>query len=103
MREILSTITSKGQITLPKDVRERLGVGEHDRVAFVLEDDGTIRLTKPTYPTVASLAGAAGSLGRAVSWEQMREEARDEHLARKFPPLQLDQPETAQPKTPKQP
>ncbi len=98
MREILASITSKGQITLPKDVRERLGVGEHDRVAFVLEDDGTIRLTKPTYPTVASLAGAAGSLGRAISWEQMRAEAREDHLARKFPPQQPEQIAT-----PKQP
>ena len=86
MREILSTITSKGQITLPRDVREHLGVTTHDKIAFVLEDDGTIQVRIPRYPTVASLAGAAGSLGRDVSWQEMRDSAREEHLARKIPP-----------------
>ena len=31
-----ATITSKGQITLPKEVREHLHVGEGDRVVFQL-------------------------------------------------------------------
>jgi AbrB family looped-hinge helix DNA binding protein len=37
-----STITTKGQITLPKAVREVLGVGPGDRVAFLIRDDGTV-------------------------------------------------------------
>lgn len=32
-------ITSKGQITIPKAVRERLGVGPGDRLEFVIEGD----------------------------------------------------------------
>jgi AbrB family looped-hinge helix DNA binding protein len=32
------TITSKGQITLPKDIREHLNVGPGDRVDFVVEE-----------------------------------------------------------------
>lgn len=85
MKEMLSTITSKGQVTIPKSVREHLGVGTHDKVAFVVEDDGTVRLRVPQYPNVASLAGAAGSLGRNVSWEELRDSAREDHLAHKFP------------------
>ena len=36
------------------------------------------------YPTVASLAGAAGSLPTLVRWDEVRESARDEHLTAKF-------------------
>ena len=35
-----STITIKGQVTLPVEIRRVLGVGPHDRVAFVVEEDG---------------------------------------------------------------
>jgi AbrB family looped-hinge helix DNA binding protein len=39
-----STITSKGQITLPREVRSRLGLHPGDRVDFVIEESGTVRL-----------------------------------------------------------
>jgi len=78
MKEILSTITSKGQVTIPKDVREHLGVSTNDPIAFVIEDDGTVRLHALQYPTVASLRGAAGTLGEPLSWEEMREIARED-------------------------
>ena len=38
-------ITSKGQITLPKEVRTRLGIGPGDEVEFV-EENGRYVLTK---------------------------------------------------------
>ena len=37
-----ATITSKGQLTLPKEVRSRLGVAAGDQVEFKIEADGTI-------------------------------------------------------------
>lgn len=43
-----ATITSKGQITLPKEVREALGVGTGDRVEFVAEPDGAYRVVAAT-------------------------------------------------------
>ncbi len=39
MRELSSTITSKGQVTILKAIRERMGVGPHDKVTWVIEDD----------------------------------------------------------------
>ncbi|GGJ78393.1 AbrB/MazE/SpoVT family DNA-binding domain-containing protein [Deinococcus aquiradiocola] len=35
-----ATLSSKGQLTLPKEVRERLGVQKGDEVEFTLDDHG---------------------------------------------------------------
>ena len=40
-----ATVTSKGQITIPKPVRDRMGLKPGDLVEFV-EDDGQIRMLK---------------------------------------------------------
>jgi antitoxin PrlF len=39
-----ATLTSKGQITLPKAIRDRLRVRAGDLVDFVVDDDGEIRV-----------------------------------------------------------
>ena len=36
-----TTVTSKGQVTIPKPVRERLGIKPGTRVDFRIEPDGT--------------------------------------------------------------
>lgn len=78
MKEIISTITSKGQVTIPREVRHHLGLQKGDKLSFVLEDDGSVAVHVPTYPTVAALAGAAGSLPESKSWREMREIARED-------------------------
>ena len=37
-----STVSSKGQVTIPQEIRIRLGLKEGDRVEFVIEDDKTV-------------------------------------------------------------
>jgi antitoxin PrlF len=37
-----SPISSKGQVTIPQEIRNRLGVGAGDRIEFVVEDDRTV-------------------------------------------------------------
>lgn len=54
-----SAITSKGQTTLPKPVRTALGVGEGDRVRYViLEDEVRIRPVRPISCLYGLLRGA---------------------------------------------
>jgi antitoxin PrlF len=37
-----SPISSKGQVTIPLEIRDRLGVSAGDRIEFVIEDDRTV-------------------------------------------------------------
>ncbi len=56
----VATVTSKGQVTVPKAVRDRLGLREQDQVVFTIEG-GTATLTPLPRPTAASLAGSLAS------------------------------------------
>lgn len=72
MQEIIMTVTSKGQVTIPAQVRRHLNIRKNQKIALILEADGTVRLGLPKFSSVASLRGAAGSLGRNLTWEQLR-------------------------------
>lgn len=80
MREFVSTVTSKGQITIPAEIRKKLHLDKGDKLSFVITDAGSIELRVPSYSTIASLAGAAGSLEQPIEWEDMRDLAREECL-----------------------
>ena len=41
-----ATVTSKGQITIPKEVRDFLGAREGDRLEFSMERDGRVQLRR---------------------------------------------------------
>ena len=43
---VVAKITSKGQITLPKEVRRRLGIGPGDEVEFVNENGRYVLVKK---------------------------------------------------------
>lgn len=83
--EVTSTITSKGQVTIPVAIRQHLGVKTGDKIVFIVEAEGTVRLTASRYPGIASLRGAAGALKRPLSWSEVVEIARDNHLANSDP------------------
>jgi antitoxin PrlF len=83
VKEIVSTITSKGQVTIPAEVRRHLGVTQGDKLSFVIEDDGSIEVKAPKYPDVASLAGAAGALDQPLSWAQVNEIGREDRFEAK--------------------
>lgn len=67
-----STLTARGQTTLPRSVRQALGLRPGDRVRYVLLDGGEVRLLRSR--PVAELAGMLHRPGRsAVSLEEMDE------------------------------
>jgi len=66
-----STITSKGQITLPVEVRRALGLRPGDRVSFRTARDGSV-VVEPETVDLMSLKGSVKSKVRGVSVEQMQ-------------------------------
>lgn len=66
-----STMTTKGQVTIPLDVRRRLGLNAGDRIEFVEGGDGTFAI-KPAVDDVRSLKGMLRKPARPVSVEDMK-------------------------------
>jgi antitoxin PrlF len=65
-----ATLTSKGQLTLPKEVRTALGVGPGDRVDFVRMEDGNFAVLPATH-SVKSLKGLIPKPRKTVSLDEM--------------------------------
>jgi antitoxin PrlF len=66
-----SSITSKGQATIPKLIRQHLGLEPGDRVKFFIHPDGTVVIL-PKIPTSA-LKGIVKPRRRRVTLEDMRD------------------------------
>jgi AbrB family looped-hinge helix DNA binding protein len=84
MKEIISTITSKGQVTIPTEIRKYLGLATNDKIAFVIDDEGVVRIKVPRYPTIASLRGAAGHLKKHLSWQEIQQIAYEDRFKTKY-------------------
>jgi AbrB family looped-hinge helix DNA binding protein len=68
-----ATVTSKGQVTLPQKVREALRIRPGDRIDFVLDEDGEVRL-KAGEVDVSALRGLLHRPGRRpVTLEAMED------------------------------
>lgn len=67
-----ATITSKGQATIPKAVRERLHLSPGDRVEFVVQDDGTA-LMVPATLTLAELRSVIPPPPRPLGLAEMED------------------------------
>jgi antitoxin PrlF len=66
-----TTLTSKGQMTLPNAVRTRLGLDAGDQLLVTIQDDNTVVLTRRASPSVTSLRGLLPMPSRARSIEEM--------------------------------
>jgi len=66
------TVSSKGQLVLPKRIREQLKLKAGDRVDLQIEDDEKIVL-RPLRKSLADLEGFLPKPPRAVSLEEMEE------------------------------
>ncbi|ASQ04081.1 AbrB/MazE/SpoVT family DNA-binding domain-containing protein [Sinorhizobium meliloti WSM1022] len=66
-----STITSKGQITIPAKVRTDMGLSAGDRVDFIRMEDGHYAVV-PASHSIRSLKGIVPRPDRPVSLEDMQ-------------------------------
>lgn len=70
-----ATLTSKGQVTIPKAVRDKLGLDTGDRLAFRIREDGGVEIA-PENVDLLSLYGSVKTKVRGVSVEDMKGTAR---------------------------
>lgn len=80
-----STLTSKGQVTIPKKIRERLGLEVGDRLQFRIDADGRLVVEPDSAARLGRLPGLLRHLAgeSPVTVEEMdraiRLRARREH------------------------
>lgn len=66
-----SAVTSKGQITIPAEVRRAMGLQHQDRVVFTVMPDGTTVMRAKTR-SLRTLAGLLKRTGKKLSIGKMR-------------------------------
>ena len=78
VREIVATLTSKAQVTVPAEVRRHLGLKPGDKLAFAIDGD-QVRL-QPARFTLESVFGSVEPLSGegAEDFDRQIEEAMDE-------------------------
>lgn len=67
----VATVTSKGQVTIPKEVREDLGIETGTKLYFVRTAQGYV--LKPAGNSILALAGTVQYDGPTLSVEEMDE------------------------------
>jgi len=67
-----ATLTSKGQITIPKEIREKLGLKKGDKLVLI-EKDGNLILRKVSLEEIRQKALENYESGRTLSHEDVFE------------------------------
>jgi AbrB family looped-hinge helix DNA binding protein len=75
VRTIEATVTSKGQVTLPKALRSQLGIGAGSRIRFSVGADGKAHFekVKNSLDDLWRMAGAREKPKDRMSFEEMDE------------------------------
>ncbi|HET7092324.1 MAG TPA: AbrB/MazE/SpoVT family DNA-binding domain-containing protein [Thermomicrobiales bacterium] len=82
MREIVARVSREGRVTLPAEVRRRLGIATPGKIAFVFDPDGAVSLRRLS-PTFADVKGSVPALpGETADLEEEIADAIAAHLDR---------------------
>ena len=78
MKDYTSSVSPKGQITLPLEIRKRFGIRPKDKVILTVEGEDAIRI-KPVGSRLAAGFGVAPPLKEPRTLEEIMDIAREEH------------------------
>jgi antitoxin PrlF len=80
--DVTAKVTSKGQVTVPKAVRDALGIKEGDEVTFRVEGSRAVLARTPDF---LELAGSiqVPAAKRNVAWDEILRRTRAERAARR--------------------
>jgi AbrB family looped-hinge helix DNA binding protein len=80
MSALISTMTQKGQVTIPKDVRDSLHLVTGDKVEFIQNELGEIVIK----PVTRKVSEVVGLLSRYKKAKPISVEAMDQAIVQKF-------------------
>jgi antitoxin PrlF len=80
MHQPLTVVTRKGQITIPADIRRKLGIKVGDKIALTVEED-RMSLTPATF-TLESAYGSVEPTQRPEDFAEITCQAKEEKVAR---------------------
>jgi len=78
---ITTKLTSRGRVTIPKEIREHLGLNPGDQVGFVLKD-GEV-LLRSAKPTLQDLRGSVEPRQEPEDFRAVREKVREKVARRR--------------------
>lgn len=87
MKEIIATISSKGQLTVPVEVRHTLGLKQGDKVVFQVEGQEVTLI--PAGSRLAAGYQSIPALDPARTWQEVEEIVAEEQ-ARRFARHEID-------------
>ena len=70
--DVAATMTSKGQITVPKSVRDALGLAEGDQVVFRVEGHRAVMARTPDFLALAGTIAVEVD-SHTTEWDHVRE------------------------------
>ena len=81
MREIITTITQRSQVTIPAEVRRILGLKPRDKVAFTIREDG-VHLTPAPFTLESAYGSVKPDRSPAGGLEEMSRAAKEDKAER---------------------
>lgn len=82
MKRLIASVTERGQVTLPAEVRRLLGAKPRSKVVFEI-DGGEVRVIAAPM-TLEEAFGSIPPLGRAEDFKEIERAAKDEYVRRFF-------------------
>jgi antitoxin PrlF len=73
----VATMTSKGQLTVPKEIRDRLGLKPGDKVELVPSGEQAVTMRKRRSLSLDEVLGSLPTNGVTATLEQMEEDLGD--------------------------
>ena len=81
--EVSARLTSKGQITIPKSVRDALSLKNGDAVVFRVEGDRAVLARTPDLLSLAGTVSVPAAV-RGKPWADVRTEARRQYFGKRL-------------------
>jgi AbrB family looped-hinge helix DNA binding protein len=80
--DVAAKVTSKGQVTLPKSVRDALGIEQGDNVIFRVEGNRAVLARTPDFLTLAGTLRVPAAK-RNVAWADVVRRTRSARAAKR--------------------